>query len=169
MTAHLLVNQLRFTRGELQRGLAGLGEEDAQRRIDRMNCISWMVGHLANQERRYWISFAQGQEILPQLNDLVGYNKPASTPPLEEMLAAWRTITAEADRYLDTLTPAKLQDYLSYKGKALDENIGTMLMRNIYHYWYHIGEMQAVRQLLGHANLAEYVGDMDSASYYPEE
>jgi len=39
-----------------------------------------MVGHLANQEHRYWVVFAQQKEIAPGLYDLVGYGKPASTP-----------------------------------------------------------------------------------------
>ena len=36
-----------------------------------------------------------------------------------------------------------------------------MLMRVIYHYWYHTGESAAVRQILGHVDLPEFVGDMD--------
>jgi hypothetical protein len=43
-------------------------------------------------------------------------------------------------------------------------------MRRItYHYWYHIGEIQAIRQMLGHKDLPEYVGDIESeAPYRPE-
>jgi len=98
----------------------------------------------------------------------VGYGKPASTPPLEEMWDAWRTITSAADRYLDTLTPELLQTHLEWKGRRLPESIGTMLLRNIYHYWFHIGEAYAVRQLLGHSELPEFVGDMSVALYRPE-
>jgi hypothetical protein len=43
-----------------------------------------------------------------------------------------------------------------------------MLMRVIYHYWYHTGEAAAVRQMLGHVELPEFVGDMDEATYRPE-
>ena len=42
-------------------------------------------------------------------------------------------------------------------------------MRNIYHYWYHTGEASAVRQMLGHANLPEFVGDINQAAYRPED
>jgi hypothetical protein len=44
--------QLRFTRREFQRGLAGVSDADARRRIEPMNCISWNTGHLAWQEQR---------------------------------------------------------------------------------------------------------------------
>ena len=43
-----------------------------------------------------------------------------------------------------------------------------MLMRVIYHYWFHTGESAAVRQILGHVDLPEFVGDMDAAAYRRE-
>ena len=169
MQPHLLVAQLRFARHEFVRCLEGVSEEDAVRRVMPMNCISWMVGHLANQEHRYWVVFAQQKDVAPDINNLVGYGKPASTPPLSEMWAVWRTVTAAADEYLDTLTPGSLWHYPLREGRPLDENIGTLLMRNFYHYWYHIGEASSVRQMLGHANVPEFVGDFGDAAYRPEE
>ena len=58
---HLLVEQLRFARSEFVRALAGIGEAEARRRLEPMNCLSWMVGHLADQEQRYWLE-RQGQD-----------------------------------------------------------------------------------------------------------
>ena len=168
MQPHLLVKQLRFCRSEFVRCLEGVSEADATRRLMPMNCISWMVGHLANQEHRYWVIFAQQKNVVPELYNLVGYGKPASTPPLGEMWAAWRKVTTAADAYLDTLTPEILQEYLLRDGKPVDESVGTLLMRNIYHYWYHSGEAAAVRQMLGHTNLPEFVGDINVAPYRPE-
>ena len=77
---HLLVTQLRFVRSELVRALDSVTEEEAQRRILPMNCLSWIVGHLANQENFYWVLLAQDERLAPGLNDLVGYGQPASTP-----------------------------------------------------------------------------------------
>jgi uncharacterized damage-inducible protein DinB len=169
MQPHLLVAQLRFSRSEFARGLAGVTEAEALRRFMPMNCLSWMVGHLANQEHRYWVIFAQQKNVGPDLYELAGYGKPASTPPLGEMWAAWRKVTAAADEYLETLTPEILQGYLLRDGKPVDESIGTLLLRNIYHYWYHTGEAAAVRQMLGHTNLPEFVGDISIAAYRPEK
>jgi hypothetical protein len=169
MQPHLLVSQLQFARSEFVRCLEGVSEQDAIRRIMPLNCISWMVAHLANQEHRYWVILAQQKEVAPGLYELAGYGRPASTPPLKEMWILWRNVTAEADAYLSTLTPMILQDYLLRDGKPVAESIGTLLMRNIYHYWYHAGEGSAVRQMLGHVNLPEFVGDMSTAAYKPEE
>ncbi len=137
MMTHPLVVQLRFTRSEFLRALDGVTEEEAVRRFLPMNCISWIIGHLANQENTYWVRVAQGKTLVPELHELVAFGKPASTPPLAEMWADWRSITAAADAYLDALTPEQLVTHFDWKGKSVDENVGTLLLRNIHHYWYH--------------------------------
>ncbi len=165
MTIHPLVEQLYFTRSEFRRCIDGVSEEDARRRLLPMNSIGWIAGHVANLESRWWVLLAQGEDLMPELNDLVGYGKPASTPSLAEMLAAWDVITRAANRYLETLTSAMLLEHFIWKGKPRPENIGTHLQRCIYHYWYHTGEASAIRQMLGHQELPQFVGDMTQAVF----
>jgi hypothetical protein len=142
--------------------LADVSDSDAGRRLQPMNCISWMVGHLAWQEQRYWLSRGQGQVLFPQLNDLLAYGRPASTPPLAEMWSAWRSVTEAADPWLDALTFDRLQAPLA-EGLS---SVGTFMLRTTYHYWYHLGEAMAVRQLLRHADLPDFVGDIDALAPY---
>ena len=168
MVCHPLVTQLRFARSEFLRCLDGVSAEEAVRRFEPMNCISWIVGHLANQENTYWVLVAQSREIAPGLRELAGFGQPSSTPPLDEMWAVWRTITAAADEFLDTLTTERLPVHFERRGRAVDESVGTLLMRNIYHYWFHMGEAHAIRQMLGHRDLPQFVGDMSQAVYRPE-
>src|SRR5258708_37147812 len=166
---HPLVVQLRFARSEFQRGLVGLSAEEACRRFMPMNCISWNVGHLAWQEQRYWLWYGQGQMPLPNIQEQFANGAPASTPSLDEMWAAWHTITQAADPWLDALTTEKLQQYVVRDGQISDVLFGSMLQRVIYHYWYHTGENAAIRQLLGHTDLPEFVGNIDDeAPYRPE-
>jgi len=130
---HPLVTQLRFTRDEFIRGLTGLTDEEARRRFQPINSISWMIGYLAWQEQRNWFTRAQGHILRADLNERVANGKPASTPPLEEMWTAWRVVTKASDA------------------------------------WYHLGEALAVRQMLGHRDLPDFVGDIDTqAPYRPE-
>jgi hypothetical protein len=157
---HPLVEQLHFARRELVRCLDGVSEEDAVRRIEPMNSISWIVGHLADQENRYWVLYAQGRDVAPGLNDRVGSGRPASTPPLDEMWDTWRAVTAAADDYLNGLTVEDLAAYLEVDGRPRRSNVGTMLERNLFHYWFHIGEAHAIRQVLGHQDLPQFVGAM---------
>lgn len=162
---HPLVNQLHFARSEFRRCLGGLNDEDARARLGPMNSISWMIGHLANQEHFYWCMLGQNKIVAPGLNDLVGTGKPASTPPLEEMWATWRLVTDAADPFLEGLQTEQLTTFLHFRGEPMRESIGTQLQRTIYHYWFHTGEAHAVRQQLGHTGLPEFVGDMTAAVY----
>ena len=166
---HPLIDQFRFTRSEWLRGLEGVSEDDATRHFGPMNCISWIVGHLAWHEHRYWLERAQSKLLFPTLNVAYAYGAPMSTPTLAEMLDLWHTVTQAADPYLDSLTTEKLQSELLRDGKPVGQNIGSALRRMTYHYWFHIGEIQAIRQMLGQANLPEYVGDIEiQAPYRPE-
>ena len=164
-----LIKQLRFVRSEFKRCLNGVTEEDGIKRVEPLNCISWSIGHLATQENFYWVYMGQGKTLYPELVELVGHGKPASTPPLKEMWQAWGEITREADIYLDGLTTDMLVTHIDFDGKTGEESIGTMLYRNIFHYWFHTGEAHAARQMLGHKDLPQFVGDMSTANYSPEE
>ena len=75
---HPLVLQLRFTRSEFQRALAGVTDDDARRRFLPMNCLSWNVGHMAWQEQRYWLWRGQDRILLPQINELFANGGDAS-------------------------------------------------------------------------------------------
>jgi hypothetical protein len=168
---HPLVRQLRFTRSEFLRSIRGLSEEDAQRQFEPMNCISWNVGHLAWQEQTYFVTYAQRRTPLPEVERSFASGGPASTPSLAEAVAAWRTICSEADAWLDTVTvDVLLSHFRRADGQPGRRTYGSLLLRVIYHYWYHLGENMAVRQLLGHTRLPQFVGNIDEqAPYFPEE
>ncbi|MBS1252439.1 MAG: hypothetical protein MAG451_01478 [Anaerolineales bacterium] len=181
---HPLVTQLLFARSEFARCLEGAPDEEARHRIMPMNCISWMVGHLAAQEQYYFVFFPQGEVTRPHLNKLVGFGQPASTPPLADMWQAWRDVTEAADTYLDTLTTEQLMPHLTQETGSGDsgyeaalfgtlskkalakgvirawESVGTLLLRTTYHYFFHTGEAHAIRQQLGHPDLPYFVEDM---------
>jgi hypothetical protein len=177
---HPLVTQLRFARSEFARCLEGVSDDDARERILPMNCISWMVGHLAAQEQDYFIFFPKGTVPHPQLNQVYGFGHPATTPLLSEMWPIWKDITAAADPFLDSLTGEQLHQHLEQSTSALEdamfappsaemleqktvrswESIGTRILRTTYHYFFHTGEAHAVRQQLGHPDLPYFVGAM---------
>lgn len=165
--AHPLVDQLRFTRGEWLRGLDGTPDADGERRLTPMNSIGWIVGHLAWHEQLNWLTRLHGETPVPILNELVATGGPATTPPLGEMLAAWRTVTAATDPYLDVLTSADLLNGL--RGSPSPRTVGTSIRRVTYHYWFHLGEILAIRQIQGHSGLPDFVGDIDRQAPYRAE
>ncbi len=165
---HPRVVQLRFARSEFVRGLDGLTEEVAGRRLGPMNSIGWMIGHMAWHEQLYWLTRAQGVTPVPALNDQVASGAPASTPPLEEMWAAWRQVTAAADIWLDGLTTQQLSDR-PVLNTASAQDFGTMLLRMTYHYFVHCGESSAVRQMVEGGELPEFVGDIQDEAPWRAE
>ncbi len=170
-TIHPLVSQLKFTRSEFRRALRGLSEEDACKRILPMNCSSWNVGHLAWQEQRYFLFFGQGRMPFPEVQQAFAYGASGITPSLSEVLAFWQKITRAADPWLENLTIEKLQEQsIKPDGTPLGTTFGSLLQRVIYHYWYHTGENLAIRQMMGHSHLPEFVGNIDDrAPYTPEK
>jgi hypothetical protein len=151
------------------RAIKRVDPADARKRIAPINCISWNVGHLAWQEQRYFLTAGQEKTPFPDIETRFASGGPASTPPLDEVLAAWRAITAAADPWLDTLTSAMLLEHPTRKGQPLARTHGNLLQRTIYHYWFHNGENMAIRQMLGHKRLPQFVGNIDDeAPYRPE-
>lgn len=147
--------------------MRGISEADGDRRLMPMNSIGWIVGHLAWHEQRYWLSRAQGSTPYPLLNEVVASGGPATTPSLAAMRAAWRAVTGAADPWLDTLTTTDLLAELPGPGSR--RLVGDSIQRVTYHYWFHIGEILAIRQTLGQSGLPEFVGDIDGrAPYRPE-
>ncbi len=91
---HPLLVQLRIMRSE----------PDASRRAPPMNCMSRNAGHLAWQKQVNVLTRLHGKTPPPHLNDLAGYKRPPSTPPLAEMVDTRQQIIELVDPFLDTLT-----------------------------------------------------------------
>ena len=170
---HPLVTQLRFTRREFKRGLANVPAPDALERVGgvrRLNSLSWSVGHLAWQEQKYFLFWGTGVMPFPDIDKAFRSGAPGSTPDLAEMQTAWREITTLADPWLDTLTTRDLSAPYTKGGTTQGGRLmGNLLQRVIYHYWLHLGENLAVRKLLGHEGIGQFVGNIDGeAPYTPE-
>lgn len=166
---HPLVNQLRFTRSEWLRALDGVPEADGVVRLQPMNSISWIVFHLAWHEQLSFLTRFTGITPVHAANEHGVNGEPASTPPLADALAAWRAVTAAADPVLDGLDAAALAAWLPNTRQPQTRLVGSSLQRVIYHYWFHTGEITAIRQILGHAGVPEFVGDIDGLAPWRTE
>lgn len=156
--AHKIVEHLWFARAKWLTGYDGLSNEEAQIRHGDANSPSWMVGHLAFFEQLTWCQLAQEKTVVEGM-DVYGFGAPATTPPLAEVMAAWKTIIPVCDVYLEQLSEADMSAFLIRpNGQRFGDDIGTTLLRHTWHYWYHLGEMQALRSKMGHKNLPPYIG-----------
>jgi DinB superfamily len=167
--SHPVVDLLRFTRSEWRRGLRGVTEENGARHVGPMNSIGWIVGHLAWQEQRTFFLRTRGELLFPAINQDFAFGAPMSTPSLKAMRKTWNAITKAADPFLDSLTTKDLARDLALNGKPSGQSLGSAIRRMTFHYWFHIGEIQGIRQMLGHQGLPQYVGNLEAmAPYRPE-
>ncbi|MBI2763456.1 MAG: DinB family protein [Chloroflexi bacterium] len=160
---HPLVEQLRFARSEFSRGLRGVPEADGYRRLEPMNSIGWIVAHMAWHEQRYWLTRLAGTTPVPSVNEIAPNGGPATTPSLRAMLGAWKAITTAADPHLDRLDEQTMSGSLP---GLPPRNTGSAVLRVTYHYWFHTGELMAIRQLLHHPRRPDFVGDIDAQAPY---
>jgi hypothetical protein len=92
-----------------------------------------------------------------------------STPSLAAMQQRWASVTAAVDPWLEQLSTAALAADMPRFGRSVGQSVGSGMLRMTYHYWFHIGEIQAIRQMLGHTGLGSYVGDIEErAPYRPD-
>jgi hypothetical protein len=111
-----------------------------------MNAISWTVGHIAG----HWLG-------RPPRMDRYSFGSTDPTPPsLEEARAVLTEAITATERWLPNADAERLASMPDALG---GESVGTGIMRATLHTWFHIGEINAVRQMLGHAEIP-YVGAM---------
>jgi hypothetical protein len=165
---HHLVAMLLVTRKEFLRALEGLHPTEASIRIGGLNCIGWMVGHVAWQESLFWLKWAQGLAVPERLQPFATGHK-GFIPEYAQVLADWREIRGATEPFLQRLDHERLQRHFVTQNAGVqdlrvEENAGTLLTRCVMHYWSHIGEIASVRSLLGHT-APQFVGSLQGCHY----
>ena len=137
---------------EFRRGLEGLTEAEAAFRPEkadgtRMNAVAWSVQHIANHWRNVALAVA-GRSL-----EWRGPPVDGTPPDYRAALAMLDDATLDLDWLAGAGNAAMLRTDVELGG----ESAGTFLARAVLHTWFHTGEINAVRQLLGHAEIA-FVG-----------
>lgn len=152
----------RFAMSEFERGFDGVTADEVVVRHPKadgtqMNSISWAVCHVSWG----WI-FAHSLMTRERLDlgERIYFGPGADpTPPMfDKMEEMWQRAKSVTESWLPTATDELLSSKRNF-GPMSDENLGTQLMRAILHTWFHIGEINAMRQLLGHPEI-DFVGNM---------
>ncbi len=158
---HTPVQMLYLSRKEFERNLEGLTDEDARNRIEPMNCISWIIGHVACQHRAFFVDWPAGSMTDARYQPY-GWGMRPSEPPLDEVLTLWQDVCRDSAEWLEAATKDSLQG-ICREPLGNGESWGTLLVRCIFHTWFHLGEINSIRQILGH-RAAQYV-DMHGWAY----
>lgn len=145
----------RYALSEFERGIEGVTDDEAQVRLTKadgseMNAISWIVAHIA----WHWLRVRNEATMEPgeDRSAVSGPDADGTPPPMKVALRRLRSAKASV-----SWTDDAGSDVLSRAGRR--GSVGTTLMRVMLHTWFHIGEINAIRQMLGHDEII-YVGDM---------
>lgn len=152
----------RFALSEFERGLDGLTDDEARTRTEKadgteVNAVSWTIGHIAG----HWLMVAAYANDGTLAEDLSRYGGPAAdpTPPSLDEARALLSDAKAATEWTADAAAALLSTTREGSPLSRQGNVGTVLMRVILHTWFHTGEINAVRQMLGHAEIP-FVGSM---------
>lgn len=163
-----IVAMLLVTRRAFRRALRGIPDREAMVRVGGMNSVSWIVTHVAWQEDTFWRYWAQGLAPNPRLVQ-AQTGAPPSVPEFQQALADWREVISATEPYLGSLSAEALARHPEPPEPGLEQllaeqNLGTLVVRCLMHYWSHIGEISAIRSLLGIAG-PEFVGNLRGCRY----
>lgn len=158
----------RFALFEFERGLEGLTDEEARTRVTKpdgtqMNAISWIIGHVA----QHWLNVRSLATLERRPSGLrrfqSGPDADPTPPPLNEVLKLFHDAKASIDWLTgadDALLATTREEIMKANLLPVQidlgqhkENVGTALMRAILHTWFHTGEINAIRQMLGHPEI----------------
>lgn len=148
---------------DLDRATADLSSEDAERRVGTASPISWSVAHCTHMVDS-WLN-VNFQEAEPHgfLNGDT-FRKGAAGDPLDwdAVQSAVCEVREAASGYLESLREDHLEERIPYTGSiAALREIGFSpryaMMRIAAHHYFHIGEIVAVRNALGH-DVGDYPG-----------
>lgn len=139
-----------------------MSEADLEKRVGGVNSIAWMAGHLAWQEQAYWLT-SRGMEPIADLAPYKNGCEPCA-PSFAELFAAWEQVTAATDAWLDGLTEDDLRGHFPGRRFFEIENIGSLMMRVFGHYYVHVGQITAIRKILGY-DVPGFVGSQEGAYF----
>ncbi|MBI4216156.1 MAG: DinB family protein [Chloroflexi bacterium] len=146
-----LVSLVLESRNEFLRALSGLSEEDCAKKLPGLNTIAWTVGHVARGQDHWFNVMAQGQAPDAWLSENYAANAPTSNPSLKEALAALKRVNERSQGFLRALAPPDLRQVPTTRsGRTFqDEDLEALLQRCLMHHWLHLGEIVAIRSILG--------------------
>lgn len=152
---------------DLDRAVADLSPEDAERRIGKASPISWTVAHCTHMVDSWLNVNFQSAEPHPFIKG-DAFRKGALGEALDWIAVqlAVEEVRAPARQYLESIGEEQLEQRLLYTGSiaSLQESGFSpryAMMRIAAHHYFHIGEIVAARGSLGH-DIGDYPGIMEA-------
>ena len=149
-------HQAGMTRQVVRMNLEGVTHEESliQPRPDG-NCLNWVLGHLVCIYGRALALFGQPPETLGGALDRYDRGSPPLTDPAEaidlnELLAAWDTVTERWDAGLAAFPAGTLDQPAPFSPSGNpDETTRSLISTVAFHQAYHAGQTGILRRVAG--------------------
>lgn len=147
---------------DVDRAFAGLSEADALERHGGGSAFAWTLAHIAGFEDGQFNVRMRQQVRHPVLSDQyerIARESPGSADAWTDIQRALQEVRQQVRAYLEPMTEADLAMLMAPPTRnGPEQPLRVLLMRDIAHTYYHVGEVAAKRDQLG-----QRTGDYPSA------
>lgn len=141
------------------KALHGLDDEALFTRINgTANPIIWIAGHLVQFRSRLTVVLGGAQREISWAGQFVTGSRPGNPseyPPIGEITAAWREVSADTEACFERLTGEQLLALPPVRVATPDGSLRGAIALFAFHDAYHIGQMGLIRRALGHGPLID--------------
>jgi len=131
---------------------AGVDDAKARERTGpRTNHMAFLGAHLA-ESRHYLAGLLGGGGEVPfggRFADLRSIDEMTEPPPVEEILAAWRDVSAELERTLENAGPERLDAEPPFAVPLAEPTAFGTVSFLVHHEAYHLGQLALLRKHVG--------------------
>lgn len=150
--ASMLVAAVMDMWADVDRAFADLSEADALKRHEGGSAFAWTLQHIAGFEDGQFNVRLRGQQRNPVLMDQFERFRetPGTADRWDAIQQAVRDLREEFRAYFEPLSEAELAALMApATARTGEQAVRMLLMRDIAHTYYHIGEVAAKRDQLG--------------------
>ena len=148
-----LVEGFRVSTNLYLKALHDLPADTLVARIDgTANPIIWLAGHLVHFRSRLAFVIGAPDRAIPWVNLFATGSQPgdpAQYPPIEEIVQAWRDVTADIETRFAQLTGDQLAGPPPVRVATPDGTLSGAIALFAFHDAYHIGQIALIRRVLG--------------------
>ena len=141
------------------KALHGLEPEALVTRVaGTANPIIWIAGHLVQFRSRLALVLGAPQHEVAWASLFVTGSRPGDPsqyPPIDEIIAAWREISANIESRFEEITGDELAALPPVRVATPDGTVRGAVALFAFHDAYHIGQMGLIRRVLGHGALID--------------
>ena len=141
------------------KALHGLGPDVLVTRINgTANPIIWLAGHLVQFRSRLAQVIGAPPREIGWANLFITGSRPgdpAHYPPLDEIVAMWREVSADIEARFEELTGDELMALPPVRVATPDGTMRAAIALFAFHDAYHIGQIGLIRRTLGYPPLID--------------